>query len=243
MNLNLSNTDFVSIKNSTIPLPGKTAFWAGFFYILTFVSIPTLFLYHSIHKPDYLLSNANDNKIVMGGILEIIVALCGIISSIILFSVLKKQNETLALGLVAARILEAGTIFVGVAFILGVVTLHQQEPDENSIAVSRALVALYDRIFVLGQSFMPAIDDLLLGILLYKSRLVPRWLSVMGIIGAFPLIAGYFALIFGLIERTSPLSGASALMVAFFEFTFGIYLIVKGTRKSNTPETNSYVLL
>lgn len=219
-------------KKDKLYLPRKTAFWAGFFYILTFVSIPTLFLYQPIHEPNYLLSNANDNNVVIGGIQEIIVALCGIISSIILYSVLKKQNETLALGLVAARILEAATIFVGVAFILGAVTLHQQGAGESSMAVSRALVALYDRIFVLGQSFMPAIDDILLGVLLYQSRLVPRWLSVIGIVGAFPLFAGYFALMFGFIERSSPLTGASAIMVAFFEFTLGIYLLFKGIRKS-----------
>jgi len=175
----------------------------------------------------------------MGGILEIIVALCCVISSIILFSVLKKQNDALALGLVAARILEAATIFVGVAFLLGAVTLHQQGGGESSIAVISSLVAFYDRIFVLGQGFMPAINDLLLGVLLNKSRLVPRWLSLIGIIGAFPLFAGYFALMYGLIERTSPLTGASALMVAFFEFTLGIYFIVKGIKKSSTQESNS----
>lgn len=221
-----------NINNNKLSLPRKTAFWAGFFYILTFVSIPTLFLYQPIHEPDYLLSNANDNKVVIGGILEIVVALSGIISSIILYSVLKKQNDSLALGLVAARILEAATILVGAAFILGAVTLHQQEAGESSMAISRALVALYDRIFVLGQSFMPAIDDILLGVLLYQSRLVPRWLSVIGIVGAFPLFAGYVALMFGFIERSSPMTGASAIMVAFFEFTLGIYLLVKGIRKS-----------
>ncbi len=241
MNSKLLNAnDYVSIKNSTIPLPRRTAFWAGLFYILTFISIPTLFLYQPIHEPDYLLSYANDNKIVIGGISEIIVALCGIISSIILYSVLKKQNETLALGLVAARVLEAATIFVGVAFILAMVTLHQQAAGADAIASSRTLVALYDRIFVLGQGFMPAIDDILLGVLLYQSRLVPRWLSLVGIIGAFPLFAGYFALMFGIIERTSPLTGASALMVAFFEFTLGIYLLVKGIKSPRgIKDTNS----
>ncbi|MBS1755522.1 MAG: DUF4386 domain-containing protein [Bacteroidetes bacterium] len=240
MNLQFSKTnDFVATKYATIPLPRKTAFWAGFFYILTFISIPTLFLYQPIHEPDYLLSNANDHKIVMGGISEIIVALCGIISSIILYSVLKKQNETLALGLVAARILEAATIFVGVAFILGVVTLYQQGVGEDGIASSRALVALYDRIFVLGQGFMPAIDDILLGVLLYQSRLVPRWLSLVGIIGAFPLFVGHFSLMFGIIERTSPLTGVSALMVAFFEFTLGVYLMISGSKSTSGIENST----
>ncbi|MBL7897484.1 MAG: DUF4386 domain-containing protein [Crocinitomicaceae bacterium] len=217
--------------NNKLYLPQKTAFWAGFFYILTFVSIPALFLYQPIHEPNYLLSHTNDNKVVFGGILEIIVALSGIITSIILYSVLKKQNETLALGLVAARIVEACTIFVGVAFLLGAVTLHQQEAGVSSVEISRTLVILYDRIFVLGQNFMPAIDDLLLGLLLYKSRLVPRWLSIIGILGAFPLFAGYFALLFGIIERSSPMTGVAAIMVAFFEFTLGGYLLIQGMRK------------
>jgi hypothetical protein len=89
---------------------------------------------------------------------------------------------------------------------------------------------MYDRIFVLGQGFMPAINDLLLGVLLYQSRLAPRWLSLIGIIGALPLFTGYFAIMFGVIERTSAFAGASALMVAFFEFALGIYLLVKGIR-------------
>lgn len=233
MNAKLSNAnDFVSIENSTISLPRKTAFWAGFFYILTFVSIPTLFLYQPIHEPDYLLNSANDQKVIIGGILEIIVALCGIITAVILYSVLKKQNQTLSIGLIASRIVEAGTMFVGVAFLLGAVSLHQQTIDSTSIPLAQTLVAMYDRIFVLGQGFMPAINDLLLGVLLYQSRLVPRWLSLIGIIGAFPLFAGYFSIMFGVIERSSAPAGASALMVAFFEFTLGIYLLVKGIRKS-----------
>ncbi len=218
--------------NEELRLPRKTAFWAGFFYILTFVSIPASLLYQPIHKANYLLNNTDDKRVVIGGILEIIVALSGIITAIILYSVLKKQNETLALGLVAARILEAATIFVGVAFLLGAVTVHQQEIGEDGLIMGRAFVALYDRIFVLGQGFMPAIDDILLGVLVYQSRLVPRWLSVIGIVGALPLFAGYFALMFGFIDRSSPLTGVSAIMVAFFEFTLGIYLLIKGIRKS-----------
>lgn len=233
MNTKMSNKSaFVSPEKNTLPLHHRTAFWAGFFYLLTFVSVPTLFLYRPIHQPGYLFSNANDHNVVIGGILEIIVALCGIITSIILFSVLRKQNQTLAIGLIASRIVEAGTMFVGVAFLLGAVSLHQQGASASSLPIAQTLVAMYDRIFVLGQGFMPAIDDILLGILLYKSRLVPRGLALIGIIGAFPLFMGYFAIMFGFIERTSPLAGASALLVAGFEITLGIYLLVKGIRKS-----------
>ena len=96
------------------------------------------------------------------------------------------------------------------------------------MAVSHALVSLYDRIFLLGQSFMPAICDLLLGWMLYQSRLVPRGLAVIGIIGAPVLLMGYFAVMFGLLEQHGALAGASAIFVALFEFSLGIWLVVKG---------------
>jgi hypothetical protein len=210
----------------------KTSLAAGIFYLLTFVSIPTLSLYGPIHDSDYILGKGNDNSVIIGGVLEIVVALCGIASAVILYPDLRKQNQGLALGLVASRILEASTIFVGVTFLLAVVTLHQKGAGLEALPISQTLVALYDRIFVLGQSFMPAINDLLLGLLLYQSRLVPRYLSLIGIFGSLPLLAGYFAMMFGMIDRISPIAGLSAVLVALFEFSLGIYLIVKGFKPS-----------
>lgn len=232
MNLKYTSSSGIQFsENPILEFPSKTAFWAGFFYLLTFISIPTLSLYQPIHDPNYLLSKANDNKVVLGGILEIIVALSGVITSIILSSVLKKQNETLSIGLIASRIVEAGTMFVGVSFLLGAVSLHHQQTTASSMELAQTLVAMYDRMFVLGQGFMPALNDLLLGVLLYQSRLVPRWLSLIGIIGAFSLFAGYFAIMFGHIDRTSLYAGLSALLVAFFEFTLGLILLIKGIKK------------
>ena len=154
-------------------------------------------------------------------------ALAGIGTAVVLFAVLKKQNEAAALGLVASRILEAGTIFVGVAFLLSIVTLRQAGVGAGGLVTSHALVALYDRIFLLGQSFMPAIYDLLLGFLLYQSRLVPRALSLIGIVGAPLLIIGYLAVLFGPIGQHA-LGGIVALPVALFEFSLGVWLVVKG---------------
>lgn len=210
----------------------KTSLAAGIFYVLTFVSMPTLSLYGPIHDPNYILGTNNDNSVIIGGILEIVVALCGIATAVILYPYLRKQNESLALGLVASRILEASTMFAGVAFLLAVVTLHQKGAGPEALPVSQTFVVLYDRIFVLGQSFMPAINDLLLGLLLYQSRLVPRYLSLIGILGGLPLLAGYFAMIFGLINRVSTMAGLSAVLVALFEFSLGIYLIIKGFKPS-----------
>ena len=137
---------------------------AGILYLLTFVSIPTLALYDPVKGADYVLGSGPDTSAIIGGILEIIVALAGIGTAVVLFPILKKQNDRLALGLVAARILESATIFVGVAFLLAIVTLRKDGAGADALATSHALVALYDRIFLLGQSFMPAVCDLLLGI-------------------------------------------------------------------------------
>ncbi len=168
---------------TTVASSRKIAMAAGVLYLLTFVSIPTLALYGQVKGANYILGAGPDTAVIIGGILEIIVALAGIGTAVVLFPMLKKQNEGLALGLVASRILEASTIFLGVAFLLSIVTLRQAGAGADALVTSHTLVSLYDRIFLLGQSFMPAINDLLLGFLLYQSRLVPRALSLLGIVG------------------------------------------------------------
>jgi hypothetical protein len=205
---------------------------AGLLYLLTFVSIPTLALYGPVHDPSYVVGSGPDTAVIVGGILEIIVALAGIGTAVVLFPVLKKQNESAALGLVASRVLEASTMFVGVAFLLSIVRLRQAGAGVDASITSQALVALYDRIFLLGQSFMPAVNDVLLGFLLYRSRLVPRALSLIGIVGAVPLVASYLAVLFGLIGQRDPLAALAALLVALFEFSLGIWLTTRGFSRS-----------
>lgn len=212
----------------------KTALIAGTLYLLTFVSIPTIAIYSSIHGASYIAGAGSGKTVITGGILEIIVALAGIGTAIVLYPVLKRQNESLALGLVACRVLEAGTMFVGVAFISSAVNSGQVDAATAGVPARPLLVALYDRIFLLGQSFMPALNDLLLGVLLYQSRLVPKAISLTGIIGAFPLVAGYLAVLFGFIGQHDPLAGLCALLVALFEFSLGTYLVVKGFKSPVT---------
>jgi len=206
----------------------KTALVAGVLYLLTFVSIPTLFLYDQVKGANYILGTGPDTAAIIGALLEIIVALAGIGTAVVLFPVLKRQNEAAALGLVASRILESGTIFVGVVFLLSIVTLRQVGAGAGALVSSHALATLYDRIFLQGQSFMPAICDLLLGFLLYQSRLVPRGLALIGIVGAPLLLASYLAVLFGLLGQHAPVAALSALPVALFEFSLGVWLVVKG---------------
>ena len=216
-----------AIKNP-IPFHRKTSLAAGILYLLTFVSIPTLSLYGPVKSAAYILGPGPDTHAVVGGLLEIIVALTSIGTAVVLYSLLRKQNQTFALGLVASRVLEASTIFLGVACILAIVTLRQSGVGAESLPISHMLVVFYDRIFLLGQSFMPAVNDLLLGVLLYQSRLVPRALSLLGIVGAPILVVGYLAILFGFAGQHAASTGLFAVPVALFELLLGLWLIFRG---------------
>ena len=210
----------------------KSALVAGVLYLLTFVSIPTLALYGQVHDPNYVVGPGPDTPIIIGGVLEVVVALAGIGTAVVLFPVVKRQNEAVALGLVGSRVLEAAGILAGVACLLSIVSLRQAGAGTEALVTGQTLAILYDRIFLLSQSLMPVVNDLLLGFLLYKSRLVPRVLPLLAFIGAPLLLASDLAVLFGAVERVSALPALAALPVALFEFSLGVYLTVKGFKPS-----------
>jgi Domain of unknown function (DUF4386) len=150
----------------------------------------------------------------------------------VLYPVVKRQNEAAALGFVGSRTLEAAAIVAGVVSLLSVVTLRQAGAGVGALATGQALVASYNWFFLLGQSLMPVVNALLLGSLLYQSRLVPRILPLVGLIGAPILLASDIAVLFGLWDRISAPSGILAIPIAVWEFSLGVYLIVKGFRPS-----------
>jgi hypothetical protein len=216
--------------SSGFNLRRKTSLAAGVLYVLTFVSMPTLVLYGPVKTANYILGAGPDTGALFGVILEIVVALAGIGTAVALFPVLKRQNEGIAIALVGNRVLEAATIFVGVMCLLTIVSLRQAGAGADALVTSHTLVAMYNRIFLIGQSFLPAVDDLLLGILLYQSRLVPRVLPVLGLIGVPLLVAGDIAVLFNVVGTSQ--AAITALPIALFEFSLGVWLVVKGFQPS-----------
>ena len=217
----------------------KTALVAGVFYLITFISIPTLALYGPVkNHRDWIISSGTSTAVLVGGFLEVIVALAGIGTAVTLYPVVRRQNEGAALGFVAARVLEASMIFTGVISLLSLVTLRQHlggaaGADAASLVTTGAShVAVYNWTFLLGQSLMPGINAVLLGSLMYRSRLVPRVIPVTGLIGAPLLITAVFATLFGGIEQYSSLAAAAALPVAAWELSLGVWLVIKGFRPS-----------
>lgn len=208
----------------------RQALTGGILYLLTFVSIPIAGLYQEVKRPGFVTGPGPDLPVIVGGLLEIIVALACIGTAVALYPVIKRQGESMALGLVGARIFEAGTIFAGLAALLAVVSLRQADLGSDAEVAAQALTGL-NRWLQLGQGLMPAVNAVLLGTLLYRSRLVPRILPIIGLIGAPLLLVSTLAALFGLWPQFSPISALAALPIAVWEFSLGLYLVVKGFRR------------
>ena len=206
---------------------------AGALYMITFISIPSAALYGQVKTPGYIAGPGPDTGAFVGGILELIVGLACIGTAVMLYPVVKRQHEGIAMGFVGARVLEAATIFLGVASLWTIVTLRQDGAGVEGLITGDALVAFYDRAFFVGQSFIPAVNALLIGSLLYRSHLVPRILPVLGFIGAATLVTYNVAALFGFSgEAASIVALITVLPIATWEFGLGVYLFVKGFRPS-----------
>jgi hypothetical protein len=210
----------------------KTSLAAGVFYLLTFVSLPILSLYGPVRGPNFIVGPGPDTPVFVGAILEMIVALAGIGTAVVLYPVVKRQGPARAMGFVASRTLEAAGITAGIAALLSIVTLRQAGVGAAGLVTGQALAAQYGWMFHLSQSFIPIVNAVLLGSLLYQSRLVPRGLPVLGFIGAALLLAVWFAVLFGLIGAMSAPAAIAGLTIAAWEFSLGVYLTFRGFKPS-----------
>jgi hypothetical protein len=218
----------------------KTALVAGVFYLITFVSIPTLALYGPVkNHRDWILTSGSNTAVLVGAFLEVIVALAGIGTAVTLYPVVKRQNEGVALGFVTARVLEAAMIFTGVVSLLSLVTLRHDlggAAGANAAALvttGASHIAVYNGTMLLGQTLMPCINALLLGTLMYRSRLVPRVIPMLGLIGGPLLLTAVIVTLFsGGLGHVSVFAGIATLPVAAWEFSLGVWLVVKGFRPS-----------
>jgi hypothetical protein len=217
---------------------------AGVLYLITFVSIPTLALYKPVkdHVGTFVLGAGSDTGVLWGALSEVIVGLAGIGTAVVLYPVVKRVSQTAALGLVTARVLETSLIFVGVISMLSIITLRTHVAgtagvdSASLVTTGHSLVAVYKWTFLLSQSLMPVACDLLLGYALYRSGLVPRILPIVAFVGAPLLLASDIAVFFGAYAQVSPLAALAALPIAAFEFSLGIWLVVKGFKP--TPLTS-----
>ncbi len=210
---------------------------AGIFYLLTFVSsIPALILIGPVlNDTGYVTSAGHDTRVLWGCLLDGVNALTAVGSAVAVYSVMKRRNGSLALGFVASRVIEAAVVMIGVVSLLAVVTMRQDfagsGADPASLTVTaNALVDVRNWTFLFGPGLMPVFNAVLFGTLLYRSRLVPRIIPTVGLIGAPLLFGAFIATLFGAIDQVSATAFFLTLPVAAWELSIGLWMTFKGFR-------------
>ncbi len=213
----------------------KAALIAGIAYIATFVfSIPVKFglWKDAIDNPDFILGAGSDGGVPLGALFEILTALTCVATAVALYGVAKRYSLRSALGFVTTRVMEASIIFVGVFSVMSLYTLRNDATGDPAglEATGHALVALHDWTFLIGPGLMAPLNALLIGSVMYRSRLLPRWIPTLGLVGAPLLLTSFVATLFGAWDQLSVPSLLLTLPIAVWEFSFGVYMAVKGFR-------------
>lgn len=214
----------------------KTAAAAGALYLVTHVtSICALVLYGPVlHGAEYVAGSGADTRVLLGALCEVVLALAVVGTAVALFPVVKAWNEGVALGYVALRTLEAGVIAVGVVSLLAVVTLRQDAAgtaDAASLAATaEGLVAVHDWTFLVGPNFVCGADTVLVAHLMHRSRLVPRPIALLGLVGGSVIFASAIAELLGLYPQVGPIGALTAVPVFAWELSLAVHLVAKGFR-------------
>jgi hypothetical protein len=224
--------DYVT-EGSEMDSDQRAARITGVLFLITFVtSIPALALYQPVldDPAGYIAGAGEDNQIYLGVLLELLLIIANVGTAVVLFPILRRQNEILSLGYVTARLVECVFIAAGILCVLGIVSLRQDDPDASALAVS--LAAIKDWTFLLGPGFIVGWGNgLILGYLMYRSGLVPRAMAWLGLIGGPLIVASGIGVLFDAWDAGGTVQAIATIPEFLWELSLGIYLAVKGFRR------------
>ncbi len=211
----------------------RSALAAGLLYLATIVSsIPALALIQPIlTQPEYVLGDGPQTRVVFGIVLDLVNVAAAIGTAVALYPIIRRRHQTLAIGFVASRLLEGATLGIGALALVAVVTLRRDPgtaSDETLVAASQSLVSLRDATFLLAPGLLASVNAALLGTALYRARLVPRGIPLLGLIGAPLLFASTLATLVGVFEQLSPWSVVATLPIFLWELSLGLHLTLRG---------------
>jgi succinate dehydrogenase hydrophobic anchor subunit len=219
----------------------KTARIVGALFIIATVAgmlSALVILQPILAAPDYLVRFAEDNnKVITGALLDLVGAGAFVGIAVVIFPILKKHNERMALGYVVARSFEAVPFIVANTFLLSLLAVGQEyvqagAPDASHFQTQgSSLLAAYDWSQLLGPRILASLAGLLLYYSFYQSRLLPRWISVWGLVGAPLYLASGLLPMFGF-DPLSPILTLLFLPAALLEMVLAVWLIVKGFNSS-----------
>jgi hypothetical protein len=230
-----------STPGSPVDWTRKYSFATGLFYLLTFAaSMPAAFYFLTpvLNDPTYVTGAGADTRVIIGCLLDTVNALACIGTAVAFYPVARRLHESLALGFVTTRIFEAAVIMVGVLSLLAVVTLRQDgagatEAGQASLmTTAQALVAVRDYTFQFGPNLSAALNAVMIGTILYRSRLVPRILPTLGLLAVVPLSAVTVTNVLGLTEQGSLWMIPGGALIFVWELWLGLYLLIKGFKPS-----------
>jgi hypothetical protein len=221
-------------------LDQKRARIFGVLYLLTFAtSIPALLLYEPVLRDpvSYIAGAGHDNRVLFGVLLELVLIIANIGTAVVIFPIVKRRSEELALGYVTARLFECTFILVGIVAVVGIITLRQQVAGATEGTVAYTLAAIKDWTFLLGPGWVVGWGNgLILGYLMWRSELVPRRAVWLGLVGGPLIIITGTAIMFTGNHPGSTLRGLQGIATIpefAWELFLGVYCTFKGFRPSS----------
>ncbi|MFC2108764.1 DUF4386 domain-containing protein [Candidatus Bipolaricaulota bacterium] len=220
----------------------KIAIAVGVLFIIATLAGVSQFAFRgSLSAPDYLTQiAAHDGQITFAACLDLIVVGAIFAIPVVLFPILKKHHVHAARGYLVARIFEAVPLVVGTISLLALVILSREfvaagAPDAaHYTTLGALLLATIDTTLLIGGQIIFSLTALVLNVSLYQSRLVPRFISVWGLLGVPLMFAGGVSILFGLIASSSTIATALVVPLAVQEMVFAVWLIVKGFNPAAT---------
>jgi hypothetical protein len=206
----------------------------GVLYLITFItSIPALLLYEpALRNPvGYIAGAGHDKRILLGALLELLLIVANIGTAVVIVPIMRRQFEELSIGYVTARLFECTFILVGIVAMVGIITLRREAAGANEGTIAYTLAAIKDWTFLLGPGWVVGWGNgLILGYLMYRTQLVPRAWTWLGLVGGPLIIISGTVVIFGGNPATSTLKGPASIPEALWELFLGVYCTVWGFR-------------
>lgn len=218
----------------------RTARIMGAWFLGTFLfSIPAFFLYEPIlNDIGYVVGSGKDTQVGIGAVLEILLAISGIATAVVIFPVVKRVSESIALGYIASRTVESVLILIGVLSLISVVALRQDvdataSTNETLTGLGRALVSLHEQTRLLGPQLCAGLGNgIILGYLMWRSRLLPRPIVIFGLVGGPLAFVAGIGVLLGAWDMSAGLPVALTAPEAIWEFSLSVWLLAKGFRPS-----------